>query len=96
MKVTDIAKGQTFHHFGVDYMMVRVAGECVQPIRNQWGRAGGGTYVADKIAVRVHKGPSRGGWSAVHYTAFHKTANGVVFDEVCSLEGCAWKYPSKD
>lgn len=90
--IKNLAPGTRFHFFGVDYEMVRVTGEVVDmPKRNQWGRSIGGTYKADKVVVKVNKGPRRG-WSLPHYTAFPLDTKVIVLDGDCHVESCAWKY----
>lgn len=67
IQIENVKPGQTFTLLGVEYRLLRHAGTCVQPNRNQWGRATGGTYTAHRAAVKVNKG-HRGWWFS--YTAF--------------------------
>lgn len=67
-KIEDVKPGQTFVCMGVTYQMLRFAGECTQPKRNQWGRPIGGTYIALRYAVKVDK-RHKGWWFS--YVAFH-------------------------
>lgn len=67
IQIENVTPGQTFTCLGVEYRMLRHAGECVQPNRNQWGRSTGGTHTALKCAVKVNNG-HRGWWFS--YVAF--------------------------
>lgn len=65
--IENVKPGQTFTCLGVEYKMLRFAGTCEQPNRNQWGRTIGGTYTAHRCAVKVNK--RHRGW-VFSYTAF--------------------------
>ena len=57
--IENVKPGQTFKCLGVEYKMLRFAGEVQMPNRNQWGRSEGGHHTALKVAVKVnrhHKG----------------------------------------
>lgn len=59
IQIENVKPGQTFTLLGVEYKMLRIAGEVDQPKRNNWGRLIGGTYRAHRCAVKVnrhHKG----------------------------------------
>lgn len=68
-KIEDVKPGQTFSCLGVEYLMLRFAGMCEQPNRNQWGRSEGGTYTAHRCAVKVNR-RHKGWWFS--YTAFRQ------------------------
>jgi hypothetical protein len=55
-KIEDVKPGQTFRCMTVTYKMLRIAGTCEQPIRNQWGRPEGGRYTALRVAVKIDRG----------------------------------------
>jgi len=76
-KIEDVKPGQTFTCLGVEYKMLRFAGMCQQPIRNQWGRAEGGHYTAHRVAVKVNK-RHKGWWFC--YTAFHQGMTVTITD----------------
>jgi hypothetical protein len=92
MKLNEMQSGTRFHLLGVDYEMVRVAGECQTLNRNQWGRSTGGTHTAMRVVVKVHRGPYRGGWSKPHYMAMPFGVMGATFEgDTCGAERCAWR-----
>lgn len=65
--IENVKPGQVFKCLDVEYKMLRFAGECQMPKRNQWGRAIGGTYTALRCAVKVNR-RHKGWWFS--YTAF--------------------------
>lgn len=67
IRIEDVKPNQTFTCLGVEYKMLRFAGECSQPNLNQWGRATGGRYTALRCAVKVNR--RHRGWQ-FSYTAF--------------------------
>lgn len=77
MNLNDLTPGTRFTSLGVEYEFLRMAGESVQPRRNQWGRAEGGTYIADRVAVKVNK--RHYGWR-FSYVAFYKGTRVMVQD----------------
>lgn len=76
-KIEDVKPGQTFLCMGVEYKMLRHAGEVQMPNRNQWGRLEGGTHTALKCAVKVNK-RHKGWWFS--YTAFRPGQYVIVKD----------------
>lgn len=75
--IEDVRPGQTFKCLGVEYKMLRHAGTCQQPNRNQWGRATGGFYTAVRCAVKVNK-HHKGWWFS--YTAFYPNMRVEILD----------------
>ena len=91
-EIKNLTPGTRFHFFGVDYELVRFTGTVVDaPKRNNWGRLIGGTYRADRVVVRVNRGPYKG-WTAPHYTLFPVGTKVSPFEGECPAERCAWRY----